>query len=225
MRRTRLIAAAAAVLLVTGASAASASAVGGGNGGKGGASVGAHPSGKGKGGDGKKGHPGKGEVCTVVIGGKGGESGKATGGVGGKDGGKATGGKAGKVGKGGKGGGVVIVDKGSWQPPFDARDLAKALRISPAKAKAVYAALGKLAHGPRGTIDEHSAGFAKVAAMAGVSPQQLDKVLFTLKMAAGEKMCRPAGKGKPGKPGDPGKGGDSGKDGGSTKASAAALKS
>jgi hypothetical protein len=103
---------------------------------------------------------------------------------------------AGHGGKGGKGG--VVVLKGSWQPPFDAGDLAKALHISQAKARALYAGLGKLAHGPRGTIDEGSPGFAAVAARAGLSPRQLAGALMKLKMAAGEKECRPAGKGKPG---------------------------
>jgi hypothetical protein len=127
-------------------------------------------------GGGKK--AGKGAVCKVVAG------------------------HGGKGGKGGKGG--VVVLKGSWQPPFDAGDLAKALHISQAKARALYAGLGKLAHGPRGTIDEGSPGFAAVAARAGVSPRQLAGALMKLKMAAGEKECRPAGKGKPGKPGEPG---------------------
>jgi hypothetical protein len=131
----------------------------------------------------------------------------------------APGGKDTKEGKGtkdDKGDRGTKDDKGEKSGPasvFTAAQLAKVLGVSQAKAQVALDALQKMATGPKGTVDENSPAFAAVAAGLGVTPQQLTKALFQLKMAAGK-----PGDGKPTCKPDPGKGegkgkGEDGKDG------------
>jgi hypothetical protein len=85
-----------------------------------------------------------------------------------------------KPGEGGKPG------DGKVRFPFTAAQLAKALAVPAAKAQAALDALAKLATGPRGFVDESTPAYAAVAHRLGVSPQQLSKALFQLKVAAGK---------------------------------------
>ncbi|WP_052397639.1 hypothetical protein [Streptomyces sp. NRRL F-5123] len=114
-----------------------------------------------------------------------------------------------KPGEGGKPG------DGKVRFPFTAAQLAKVLGVPTAKAQAALDALAKLATGPRGFVDESTPAYAAVAHRLGVSPQQLSKALFQLKVAAGKSASGGDSKGDKGGKGD--KGTQDGKDKGNGK--------